>query len=268
MSPAAVRASRAIPCAPPIAAKPVTSSTAESIPQASAVTQQPTIPSAKPPASTGTRPTRSISRPAGIALSAPGEQEDRRAEPEDPFDPGHEHERGRRDGDAQLQHPGQARERPGEQGRVAHDGVVVHASNLRRPSRKALAPPWDGCLTAGAPSASSARRPTAITRRSRASSSRNGREASISARDGRRFEAGSPGRCGCVGTTFQHSVSSSRPELGERAPDDRRGRLGRPAARELALGGERDSGDARAAVAGRLADEQKRRCLRVTRGRR
>ena len=71
MSPAAVRASSAMPCAPPIAANPVTSSTAESIPHASAVTQHPAIPSTKPPASTGTRPTRSISRPAGIALSAP-----------------------------------------------------------------------------------------------------------------------------------------------------------------------------------------------------
>ena len=71
MSPAAVRARRAIPCEPPIAANPVTSSTAESMPQASAVTRQPTIPRANPPASTGIRPTRSMRRPAGIALRAP-----------------------------------------------------------------------------------------------------------------------------------------------------------------------------------------------------
>jgi hypothetical protein len=45
------------------------------------------------------------------------------------------------------------------------------------------------------------------------------------------------------------------PELGERALDDRRGRLGRPAAGQLALGGERDPADPRSAVAGGLADE-------------
>ena len=41
--------------------------------------------------------------------------------------------------------------------------------------------------------------------------------------------------------------------------DDRRGRLAGPVAGELALGRERDAGDARAAVAGGLADEQDRR---------
>ena len=52
-------------------------------------------------------------------------------------------------------------------------------------------------------------------------------------------------------------------ELGERALDDRRGRLARPAARELALGRERDSRDARAAVARCLADEQDARVRRA-----
>jgi hypothetical protein len=45
-------------------------------------------------------------------------------------------------------------------------------------------------------------------------------------------------------------------ELRERAVDDRRRRLGRPRAGELALGREREPADTRAAVAGRLADEQ------------
>jgi hypothetical protein len=45
-------------------------------------------------------------------------------------------------------------------------------------------------------------------------------------------------------------------ELRERAMDDRRRRLGRARAGELALGRERKSADACAAVAGRLADEQ------------
>ena len=53
-------------------------------------------------------------------------------------------------------------------------------------------------------------------------------------------------------------------ELGEDAVDDRRRRLGRPGAGELTLGGERDAGDSRAAVAGGLADEHERRiALRV-----
>jgi hypothetical protein len=45
-------------------------------------------------------------------------------------------------------------------------------------------------------------------------------------------------------------------ELREHAPDDRRRRLGRAGAGELALGRERQAADARAAVAGRLADKQ------------
>ena len=47
-------------------------------------------------------------------------------------------------------------------------------------------------------------------------------------RVGARFEISVPG---CVGTTFQRSTSSLEPELGEDAVDDRRRRLGRPAAR-------------------------------------
>ena len=45
-------------------------------------------------------------------------------------------------------------------------------------------------------------------------------------------------------------------ELVEHAVDDRRRRLRGPASRQLALGGERDAADPRAAVAGRLSDEQ------------
>jgi len=44
-------------------------------------------------------------------------------------------------------------------------------------------------------------------------------------------------------------------ELLEHAVDDRRRRLGRPGARELAFGRERDAADASAAIAGGLADE-------------
>src|SRR6266511_3214259 len=51
-------------------------------------------------------------------------------------------------------------------------------------------------------------------------------------------------------------AKSLQPELGQRPPDDRRRRLGRAAAGELALGGERDPGDSRPAVAGRFPDEE------------
>jgi hypothetical protein len=46
------------------------------------------------------------------------------------------------------------------------------------------------------------------------------------------------------------------PELAQDAVDDRRSRLGGPAAGQLAFRGERQAADTRAAVAGGLADEQ------------
>src|SRR6185437_8971688 len=51
----------------------------------------------------------------------------------------------------------------------------------------------------------------------------------------------------------QHLVLD--PELGEDAVDDRRARLGRPLPRELALGGEGEAADTRAAIARSLADQ-------------
>jgi hypothetical protein len=45
------------------------------------------------------------------------------------------------------------------------------------------------------------------------------------------------------------------PELGERAVDDRRGRLGRALAGQLPLGGERDPRDARTQVTGGFPDQ-------------
>jgi hypothetical protein len=55
----------------------------------------------------------------------------------------------------------------------------------------------------------------------------------------------------------EHGIGE--PDLGQHAVDDRRRRLGWPGAGQLALGRERDAGDAGAAVAGGLADEQQRR---------
>ena len=54
---------------------------------------------------------------------------------------------------------------------------------------------------------------------------------------------------GCVGTTFQRSTCVGEPELGEHAVHDRGRRLGRPGPGQLALRGERDARNARAAVA-------------------
>ena len=71
MSAAAVRASSTAPFIAPMPMNPRITSGALSATQPSAVNTHPTIPTTKPPAITGTRPTRSISRPAGSAASAP-----------------------------------------------------------------------------------------------------------------------------------------------------------------------------------------------------
>jgi hypothetical protein len=70
MSPAAVRISSAIPLAAPVSANPRMTSGVESTLVASAVSAQPTAAAPYPPAITGSRPTRSIARPAGTAVSA------------------------------------------------------------------------------------------------------------------------------------------------------------------------------------------------------
>ena len=71
MSPAAVRARRAIPLAKPTHRKPSSTNGARSAAQPIAANTPPSAPTAKPVASTGTRPTRSIVRPARGATSAP-----------------------------------------------------------------------------------------------------------------------------------------------------------------------------------------------------
>ena len=69
MSPAAARVSNVIPLEAPTNAKPGSRAAVEPVLVASAVSRQPQEPSAKPTVSTGTRPKRSISRPAGTAVS-------------------------------------------------------------------------------------------------------------------------------------------------------------------------------------------------------
>ena len=71
MSPAAVRASSAVPLAIPTSTKPASTSTATSPAQPIAASTPPVAPITNPTASTGTRPTRSIARPAKGAVSAP-----------------------------------------------------------------------------------------------------------------------------------------------------------------------------------------------------
>ena len=71
MSATAVRERSTAPFIPPIPRKPRTTSGAESATHPSAVSKQPTAPTTNPPAITGTRPYRSMSRPAGSAASAP-----------------------------------------------------------------------------------------------------------------------------------------------------------------------------------------------------
>src|SRR2546430_5026302 len=82
--------------------------------------------------------------------------------------------------------------------------------NRSSPARNSAAPPWLGWRTYGAPSAASAQRPTATTRRPRASSQAKGRPASISARRGRPVEGALPG---WGGTTLPSRTPPSDPRF-------------------------------------------------------
>src|SRR4051812_24040486 len=147
MSPAAVRASSAVPLAAPTAARPSSTKGAEPRTLPTAASAQPTAPAQKPDARTGTRPTRSIAPPAGSAGEhgwedgsaadgghgaarrqrrerARGEH-DRRAEPEQPARVEDEHERQRRHGGGELQHRGVRGERRREQHGVAADRKLL-----------------------------------------------------------------------------------------------------------------------------------------------
>ena len=71
MSPAAVRASSAMPLAAPTKTRPPSTAGANSVALPRAARPQPTAPKTYPAASTGMRPMRSIARPAGSAARAP-----------------------------------------------------------------------------------------------------------------------------------------------------------------------------------------------------
>ena len=144
-----------------------------------------------------------------------------------------------------------------------------HASNLARPSRKAAAPPCDGCRTYGAAErrvrepADRRRRGGRARARRRTRGRRRSRPASAAG-----SSAGAPGRCGCVGTRFQSSTASASPSSASTRWTIVAVASAGPGAAELPLRGQRDAADARAAVAGRLGDEQERRVAGAPRGRR
>src|SRR5215210_6941303 len=71
MSPAAVRASSAVPLAAPTHTSPNRTTGADSSEEPNPASTPPRPPAANPAARTGTRPKRSIARPAGSAASAP-----------------------------------------------------------------------------------------------------------------------------------------------------------------------------------------------------
>ena len=123
MSAAAVRANSTAPFIAPTPTNPRITSGALSTTHPSAVSKQPSMPTTKPPAITGTRPKRSIRRPAGSAASGAGGQEDRGPEAEDRLDPGDEDERNRGNGDGQLQDAREQNEAETEQCGVASDRI-------------------------------------------------------------------------------------------------------------------------------------------------
>ena len=207
MSPAAVRARSATPPAAPVNAMPAITATVESMRVASATSEQPIAAITKPTAITGTRPKWSIARPAGSAASPEDARKIAGPSPSSPSIPVICTNVSALDRSSELEEARVDREGRREQDRVALD-VQRHAASV---ARNSAAPPWDGWRTYGAPSARSARRPTARTRRPSATGSTNGRPAAISAAVGRRFDPETPGRCGCVGTRFQSNTSSAMP---------------------------------------------------------
>lgn len=70
MSAAAARESITVPYEAPMRTSPKTTATVESREAPKPTSTHPRMPRVKPPASTGTRPKRSIARPAGRAASA------------------------------------------------------------------------------------------------------------------------------------------------------------------------------------------------------
>ena len=109
-----------------------------------------------------------------------GRQEDRRACAEQRPESGHEDERQGQHRGAELQDC-RVERLDDRQGRgVPRDREALLRQARPARARNSCAPPCDGCRIPAVPSAASATRPTGTTRRPAATSSRNGRDASIS----------------------------------------------------------------------------------------
>src|SRR6478672_8321348 len=106
-----------------------------------------------------------VHQPAGGAdRERSGREEDRRPEAEDSFDSGDRDEGDGAERGCELERAGVRDETACEEERIPADVTPHESSVFRSPSANASAPPWDGCLTYGALSASAAMRPTATTR--------------------------------------------------------------------------------------------------------
>ena len=192
--------------------------------------------------------------PRGERRSSTRRQEDRGPQAEDRLDPGHEHERDRRDRDRELQDPGQDDETGREEERVTPDGIRRHCRAIQsaRPGTPGLRRARGAGRKAAPPSALSATLPTAITRRSTATLGERDAGRNLLPR-GRAVRARGA-------RVRRHDVPEEdvllEPELAEHALHNGGRRLRGPAATELPLGRKRDAGDASAAISGSLADEE------------
>ena len=186
MSPAAVRISSAIPFAAPVSAKPAITAGVEPRFVASAVSEQPHGARARSRRrSTGRRPTRSISRPAGTAASPEATRKIAGPSPSSPSTPGDEHERDRRDRRDELQHRRVDRHRRRQQQRVAADGDVrerrAHATVGARSRPGRSGPRW----RSGATRSSDDGRAAARRRERSLCSAASGRGAGVADRQAR-----------------------------------------------------------------------------------
>ena len=261
--PPPARAGR-VPFATPTSANPTMTSAAESQRQPSEV-----IDVADGPEQAADRehgdPSVPVHQPPGRERGERGGgEEDRRPEPEDPLDPGDDHERRGRDGDDELE-----RARTGRSAR--RRGAACSAGRGTRSREQSTeARPGTRPRRHGRDAARTARRsPPARAARRRRRGGRPRHPEKVGG--GLHFVASRPpigirtiGLVWMCRDDIPEQDVVLEPELAQNAVNDRRARLGRAATRELPLGRERDPADARAAVAGRFADEQDPRgALRV-----
>ena len=203
--------------------------------------------SAKPARITGIRPTRSESRPAGPTASAPAIRNTAGPSPRIPSNPVTATSVTVPSATASCTIPD--RQTSPAASTIALRRIVTLTRELaagpRRMPRRRRA---TGGARTGRRVRPCATRPTGTTRRPRASSRRRRARGDLGAR------RAAVRRRSSRDASARRSRAAPRPRArAPRAPVHDRGRgLGRPFAGELALGGERDPGDPRAAAAGRL----------------